>query len=204
MNETIYTVGGYLWINLVNTEYVSKNEIVDVLQNETLTYQWLKENQLIDIEKKEDGVKMVQEGSLTSLLLRLRQLFSQIIQDIEDENVVNESTIGELQAFILSTRIELSLDIEYNDDTLKLIHKCQTKEDSIIYNIIESFFDSYNAYSPERIKQCNHEECVLHFIDTSKSGKRKWCSMERCGNRKKVTAFYQRNSKKKTNQITEK
>ncbi|HDR6823126.1 TPA: CGNR zinc finger domain-containing protein, partial [Bacillus thuringiensis] len=33
-------------------------------------------------------------------------------------------------------------------------------------------------------------DCVLLFID--KSGKRKWCSMKICGNRKKVAKFQDR------------
>lgn len=40
-----------------------------------------------------------------------------------------------------------------------------------------------------RIKSCAHPQCVLMFKDTSKSGRRRWCSMETCGNRMKVANF---------------
>ena len=40
-----------------------------------------------------------------------------------------------------------------------------------------------------RIKNCAHPQCVLMFKDTSKSGRRRWCSMETCGNRTKVANF---------------
>ncbi|MEP5758078.1 MAG: ABATE domain-containing protein [Litoreibacter sp.] len=42
---------------------------------------------------------------------------------------------------------------------------------------------------PNRIKACAAEKCVLVFKDTSKSGRRKWCSMETCGNRTKAAKF---------------
>jgi predicted RNA-binding Zn ribbon-like protein len=46
--------------------------------------------------------------------------------------------------------------------------------------------------SPDRIKHCRHPECVLWYLDTSRSGTRQWCSMSVCGNRAKATRHYQR------------
>ena len=45
---------------------------------------------------------------------------------------------------------------------------------------------------PDRIKRCVHPECVLWYLDTSRSGTRRWCSMSMCGNRAKATRHYQR------------
>ncbi|MFT5705955.1 MAG: putative RNA-binding Zn ribbon-like protein [Oceanospirillaceae bacterium] len=41
------------------------------------------------------------------------------------------------------------------------------------------------------IKSCASEKCILMFLDTSRSKKRRWCSMDLCGNRSKAAAFYQ-------------
>ncbi len=40
----------------------------------------------------------------------------------------------------------------------------------------------------DRIRQCSAEDCNLVYLDTSRSGNRRWCSMQRCGNRAKVRA----------------
>src|SRR6266550_3720241 len=45
---------------------------------------------------------------------------------------------------------------------------------------------------PRRLRKCADATCRLMFYDTSKSGRRRWCSMELCGGRAKVRAFYQR------------
>ncbi|MBW8872916.1 MAG: CGNR zinc finger domain-containing protein, partial [Leifsonia sp.] len=37
-----------------------------------------------------------------------------------------------------------------------------------------------------RIRECSAEDCRLVYLDTSRSGTRRWCSMHRCGNRAKV------------------
>ena len=36
------------------------------------------------------------------------------------------------------------------------------------------------------------ESCVVHFLDTSKKGARRWCSMNICGNKVKVANYQQR------------
>jgi predicted RNA-binding Zn ribbon-like protein len=38
----------------------------------------------------------------------------------------------------------------------------------------------------DRLRECAAEDCRLVFLDTSRSAARRWCSMQRCGNRHKV------------------
>jgi predicted RNA-binding Zn ribbon-like protein len=47
----------------------------------------------------------------------------------------------------------------------------------------------FTEVPPERIRQCAAADCQLLFADTSRPGRRRWCSMERCGNRAKVRSF---------------
>jgi predicted RNA-binding Zn ribbon-like protein len=44
----------------------------------------------------------------------------------------------------------------------------------------------------DRIRQCAADDCGLVFYDESRSNNRRWCSMQRCGNRAKVRAHRQR------------
>ncbi|MBE2315827.1 CGNR zinc finger domain-containing protein [Solirubrobacter sp. CPCC 204708] len=37
-----------------------------------------------------------------------------------------------------------------------------------------------------RVRPCANDECVLWFLDTSRPGTRRWCSMAACGNRDKA------------------
>ncbi|MBX3095083.1 MAG: CGNR zinc finger domain-containing protein [Cryobacterium sp.] len=48
------------------------------------------------------------------------------------------------------------------------------------------------AANAERVRECAAEDCDLVFFDESRSGNRRWCSMQRCGNREKVRAHRQR------------
>jgi predicted RNA-binding Zn ribbon-like protein len=40
--------------------------------------------------------------------------------------------------------------------------------------------------TPHRVRCCAHPSCVLWFLDTTRSGTRRWCSMATCGNRLKA------------------
>lgn len=42
------------------------------------------------------------------------------------------------------------------------------------------------------VRQCGGPECGWLFLDTSKNHKRRWCSMEGCGNRAKARRHYAR------------
>ncbi|HVJ01496.1 MAG TPA: ABATE domain-containing protein [Sphingomonas sp.] len=43
-----------------------------------------------------------------------------------------------------------------------------------------------------RIRRCEADGCAILFLDTSRSGERRWCSMKRCGNKAKVAEFRRR------------
>jgi predicted RNA-binding Zn ribbon-like protein len=48
--------------------------------------------------------------------------------------------------------------------------------------------------SPEiaRVKECGNHGCGWLFLDTSKNGSRRWCSMEGCGSQVKMRRYYAR------------
>lgn len=48
--------------------------------------------------------------------------------------------------------------------------------------------DAMSALGSGRIRKCSGDNCYLLYLDTSRPGNRRWCSMEHCGNRNKVRA----------------
>ena len=48
--------------------------------------------------------------------------------------------------------------------------------------------------SSARLRVCSNPSCGLFFYDNSRTRRRRWCSMSRCGNRHKVAAFSRRHS----------
>jgi predicted RNA-binding Zn ribbon-like protein len=44
----------------------------------------------------------------------------------------------------------------------------------------------------DRVRRCANPECGWLFLDDSRAGKRRWCSMQSCGNRAKARRHYHR------------
>ncbi|MFJ2828056.1 CGNR zinc finger domain-containing protein [Streptomyces sp. NPDC087263] len=45
---------------------------------------------------------------------------------------------------------------------------------------------------PARVKECENPTCSLLFLDDSQARRRRWCSMDRCGNLAKVAGYRSR------------
>jgi predicted RNA-binding Zn ribbon-like protein len=43
-----------------------------------------------------------------------------------------------------------------------------------------------------RLRECSNDKCLWLFLDDSKNGTRRWCSMQSCGNRAKAHRHYLR------------
>jgi predicted RNA-binding Zn ribbon-like protein len=56
----------------------------------------------------------------------------------------------------------------------------------VVSAIARDAIDLFTGPFAGRIRECAAGDCYLIFVDTSRPGKRRWCSMERCGNRHKV------------------
>jgi CGNR zinc finger/Putative stress-induced transcription regulator len=52
--------------------------------------------------------------------------------------------------------------------------------------------DLFGGPLARRIRVCAAENCGLLLVDTSRAGRRRWCSMELCGNRAKIRAHRSR------------
>lgn len=45
---------------------------------------------------------------------------------------------------------------------------------------------------PSRLRECAADDCSLLFHDASRPGRRRWCSMDACGNRAKTSQYRRR------------
>jgi predicted RNA-binding Zn ribbon-like protein len=65
----------------------------------------------------------------------------------------------------------------------------------VLSTMARDAIELFTGSTANRIRRCAGTNCSLIFVDTSRPGRRRWCSMERCGNRAKVNAFRSRATK---------
>ncbi len=64
--------------------------------------------------------------------------------------------------------------------------------DQMLWPIVRSAEQLLTSGQLARVHECDGENCNWLFLDVSKNHSRRWCSMNECGNRAKVSRFYQR------------
>ena len=66
--------------------------------------------------------------------------------------------------------------------------------DRLLGPILEQVAELVVAVPPERLRQCEDAACGWLFLDRSRAGVRRWCSMDDCGNRAKAHRHYHRDA----------
>jgi predicted RNA-binding Zn ribbon-like protein len=66
---------------------------------------------------------------------------------------------------------------------------------SVTAPIVKSAYELLLSGKLERVKECPN--CGWLFLDTTKNGKRRWCSMEDCGSNVKALEYYYRKRNEK-------
>ncbi len=62
--------------------------------------------------------------------------------------------------------------------------------DSPLWKVLQSTGELLTSEKEERVKRC--DGCGWLFLDTTRSGRRRWCDMSLCGNRAKARRHYAR------------
>lgn len=66
--------------------------------------------------------------------------------------------------------------------------------DQILGAAVGDMVALFSGGMTDRIRECGGDNCKLLFLDTSRPGTRRWCSMQRCGNRHKVRSHRSRSA----------
>ncbi|MGG0790763.1 CGNR zinc finger domain-containing protein [Peribacillus simplex] len=182
-------ISGNLSLDLVNTELVSRGQRQDLLLSERDVLDWLAvikgKNSYWDNQlslKINERIQQVFVG-----ILEMRTILRRQFELIADGNPIPDDFIAFLEKKIDKAPFTYKLMDQ------KLVPIPVGKAEDILLSYIA--FDVLTLIEENKLtslKQCSNNDCVLLFID--ESGRRKWCSMKICGNRKKVARFQQRKS----------
>jgi predicted RNA-binding Zn ribbon-like protein len=72
------------------------------------------------------------------------------------------------------------------------LSESKTTVSSLLAPVLWSSGDLLVGPQLARLRECSNDKCLWLFIDDSKNGTRRWCSMQACGNRAKAHRHYLR------------
>lgn len=64
--------------------------------------------------------------------------------------------------------------------------------EAALASIARDAIDLLSGPLATRVRECAAADCALLFVDTSRPGRRRWCSMDGCGNRAKTRTYRRR------------
>lgn len=195
LNLSKINIGGYLWINLVNTLFINEGVKTDFLKNQEHLLVWLTDNDLID----KNSTHTISD-SLLLKIKALRNQFIDILEGIDKENKIPSAPLLELNKLV--TQLPIKYEYSLRESIIENKIFVDDIEGNILLRIIDSLRVSIMEHSLIRLKKCGSDHCILYFMDTSKAGKRKWCNMETYGNRAKATKHYHKRKKDSGTKLT--
>lgn len=188
-----YFVGYNLSLDFVNTLAANAAGPVDLIESVGDLLAWAVRAGLIDHAKAE-SLEPVWELDREETIARasgFRESLHRMYEDLRGNRTVNDVELIKLNR-MLSRQTGTAEVVKVDDRFEKRFRSDPGDPDQLFASIANSAADLLCYSEPELIKECENEECVLMFLDTTKNHSRRWCSMANCGNRAKAAAFYQR------------
>ena len=188
-------VGHYRWLDFVNTALVAARGHGDPIQDFNDLVSWLYDAGLINagersvaLEKWSKG-REAQQTYAGALLFRMR--LAEIAERLAARRQVPKSGIIAINEQLQSRLTHAKLKRGKNGFTERF-ETDLTEPRQLIVPLAQSAADLLCNGDLSLVKRCANPSCSLYFYDTSKNHTRRWCSMETCGSRMKMAAYYQR------------
>lgn len=193
-----YLVGNNLSVDFVNTRIRENGAPKELLESFDDLIAWAARANLSNLSQAkallQDWSGRPKAAQVLKLALKFRETLREMVIDavrgaaikpavVEEINIIMRAEKGYAEVVRTEEGFEKRFRADFSDPGQLLAPIAEAAADLLCYGNL--------AY----LKKCEGADCVLHFYDTTKNHSRRWCNMAACGNRAKVAAFYQRQSK---------
>lgn len=193
--EGFYTVGGRTAIDFANSaERVGKDgEGLEKLE-ELLSF--LKSmGHLHEEEASSYHMYLFQNADRCQQVMKdLRQLRERFIASLGQASSgwpIDPAFVGDLNDIL--ARYQSRLQLLPGDGGYELhVQLVEDGPEQLMYPVLKDMAEFLASDQLEKVRQCASDTCNLYFVNQSRNGRRRWCSMSTCGNRAKVNAYLKR------------
>ena len=180
-------------LDFVNTRPVQDGSAMELLPDFEALLKWFGAAGLLT---RREAARLQKRWGDTALTRRTLEAARELREKLTNELLtweagapVHRATVEELNRLMAEHPMRARLKATQQGFSRELWFETRQPQDLLapLANAAATLF----AEAPRgRVRQCGN--CVLHFLDTSKKGTRRWCSMQLCGNRLKVAAYAER------------
>jgi predicted RNA-binding Zn ribbon-like protein len=194
-------VGNHLALDFLNTRPILAEGPRELMSDVDALVRWLIASGLLTRERGKALSKKWSRTPQGAVFLRELLKFRERLRAAVIRQEAGSSVSGALIAQINSLLKEHPsvIALQRRGEKLGLVGDFKPEKPNDVWSPIAiAVAELLSEVSPGRLRKC--EACVVHFLDTSKKGSRRWCSMNICGNKIKVAAYQHRKrvARKKT------
>lgn len=189
-------LGNLPCLNLVNTEVMSQEDRVDLLGGFADLVSWLGAAGLLtepELHQALEHWNGTAEGEAAfQAALVLRGLLRGVAERLGEHKPIAPEALAEINRVLAARRVYRQLVRKGKEyvTTLEVEHPSALH---LLAPVAESAAWLLEHGDRALLRRCENPKCILYFYDTTKNGRRRWCSMAGCGSRAKAAAYYQRN-----------
>jgi predicted RNA-binding Zn ribbon-like protein len=196
-------VGNQLALELLNTSLVQDGEPVELLATPADLADWLASAGLITAAKAStlatawSTSEAAPESSASELskLRAFREHLRSAVIDTGAGRSPSPAFVAELNRWLASYPTIHQAEIRADSLVATALFQPTTPRDTM-RPLAAAALELLTHADRTRLRKCGG--CVVHFLDVSKKGSRRWCSMNLCGNRRKVAAYQGRRRQQRT------
>jgi predicted RNA-binding Zn ribbon-like protein len=186
-------VGNHLALNFLNTKPVLEDGPRELLPNVESFQRWLVASGLVTSARQKSSMRAWRGTPKATRFVKDLRAFRERIRaavlKIESGSTPAESFLQEVNHLLAKYPRRSVLVRE--DRSLVRKYPFNPHEPEGFWSLISEAVTALLADADHsRMRKC--ESCVVHFLDTSKKGSRRWCSMNICGNKIKVATYQRR------------
>jgi predicted RNA-binding Zn ribbon-like protein len=193
--DSILLNGNILCLDFVNTVHDRINESDnDYLSSFTNLLHWAVKAGVVNSKTCNVFMETISKSkSRADISLRetiiVRELLYNIFKTVSKHKKIAETDLHTYN-IILSKCLS---KLQVSSDKKGYINNWKIRPDELLIIIAPIIYSSYELLLSEklnRVKEC--PGCGWLFLDTTKNGKRRWCSMKTCGSNVKALEWYHR------------
>ena len=172
-------------LDFLNTEWPTASGKEDFFETDEDVFTWLGQAGL--------APDSVQEVRPTGALLRAARALRAVLRTlVESRKAGKVPDFSDLNAFLVAAQSHPQLIwTKSKSVALKTVRTADTAEE-ILAPVALKAAELFSMADFRRVRRCGEQTCVHWFLDTTRPGRRRWCSMATCGNRLKVKSYRQR------------
>jgi predicted RNA-binding Zn ribbon-like protein len=188
-------VGNHPCLDFINTELVMNSTPTDLLETFEDLVDWLVNSQTLskkDAEARSGELRQDQKPQILAQAKTFRTTLRRMVESIVKENRVPESAVTAINQLMRPCSGYRELARTRSNAFKEVFIASADSKDAFLASLAIFASDLLRMADLTLIKKCKNPACVLYFYDTTKNHARNWCSMQLCGNREKVAAYFRR------------